>query len=101
MARHIISNLISNAVEYTPANGEIMVTGSQNGMMIWNTVEDLKAEEVESLFDRYWRKDQVRSDSNHVGLGLTLAKECAEAVGFSLTAELEGDKIRFQLETKS
>ena len=93
--------LISNAVEYTPESGEIMITGSQNGMAIWNTVDELAPEEVASLFERYWRKDQVRGDSNHVGLGLTLAKECADVVGLSLTAELKGNKIRFQLEPKS
>ncbi|MEM9282287.1 MAG: ATP-binding protein [Verrucomicrobiota bacterium] len=97
LLRHIIGNLFSNAVEYTPKGGEISITGDRRELKVSNRPHRLTETEVEHLFDRYWRKDEVRTDSSHVGLGLSLARACAEALNLKLTATLEGDWISFKI----
>ena len=51
-------------------------------------VESLPANDLPHLFERIWRKDPARSAAQHSGLGLALAKSCADALGMSLTAAM-------------
>ena len=97
LLQHIITNLYSNAVEYTPAGGCIEVTALSGSVRISNSAPGLASEDVERLFDRYWRGDSSRSDSSHAGLGLALAKACAKALGFTLSADLDDDVLCFAL----
>ena len=99
MLRHIVGNLLSNAAEYTPVQGKIVIRGLDRGFEIANTVSGLSEEDVERVFDRYWRRDEARGDTAHVGLGLSLAKACAEALGHELSAQLDDGWICFRLET--
>jgi signal transduction histidine kinase len=98
MLRHILTNLFSNAVEYTPPEGEILVSIQPEKVEVRNTADGLDAEQVGHFFDRYWRRDKVRGDSTHTGLGLSLARACADALGLQLTASLDGSDVRFVLE---
>ncbi len=93
-ARVIVGNLLANAVEYTPAAGEVCVrlqgdNGSKR-LSVSNTTDHLRSEDVPHLFDRFWRKDLSRTSSTHCGLGLALAKAYAESLGLRLTAALTG-----------
>ena len=55
-------------------------------------------EEIDG-FERYWRRDPARGDgeSNHAGLGLSLARACAGALGMDLSARLDGEVLRICL----
>lgn len=97
MLQHIVTNLFSNAVEYTPDRGKIAITCSETGIQVSNSVENLEEDEVAHLFDRFWRGDASRTDSNHAGLGLALAKSCAEALGMTLEASLKKNLLTFAL----
>jgi len=97
LLRSILTNLLDNAVEYTPAGGAVRVewTGKtgENGrfeLRAANTVANLGADDVAKLFDRFWRKDPARSGSEHSGLGLSLARAYARVLGFEIAAALEG-----------
>ena len=92
--RVIVSNLLTNAVEYTPSAGEVRLrfegsTGSER-LLISNTTDHLRSEDLPYLFDRFWRKDASRTSSVHCGLGLALAKAYAESLGLSLRAGMAG-----------
>ena len=100
LLRHVIGNLFSNAVEYTPEKGTIRVEGLDDGIRISNSPHVLSQEEVSRLFDRYWRRDEARSDSSHVGLGLSLARSCSDALELNLEAESENDWLSFTLRKK-
>jgi two-component system sensor histidine kinase QseC len=91
--RSILANLLQNAVEYTPANGAIAIHASaeKSGfeVRVRNDAGGLSAADVPRLFDRFWRRDAARSDTDHVGLGLSLARAFARAIGGDLTASMD------------
>jgi len=100
LLRSILTNLIENAVDYTPAHGDIRfelddeagASGHQRfNLRIANTVEHLTPEDVPKLFDRFWRHDAARSSAEHSGLGLSLARAFAHALQCDLTATLTAD----------
>jgi two-component system sensor histidine kinase QseC len=94
LLRSILANLFENAVEYAPGGGEINVTGmpAANGyvLQVANPAAGLGQEEVKRIFDRFWRREPARSGGEHFGLGLSLACMFASAMGWRLTAEIDG-----------
>ena len=73
------SNLISNAIAYTPAHGVIEISWQKNGDKMIFSVKDngdgIKAEQVNRLTERFYRIDKSRSrDTGGSGLGLAIVK---------------------------
>lgn len=100
LLRIIISNLINNAVEYAPAGNQITLTSNrENVFECTNNAPDLSPDEVSHLFERLWRKDKVRTESGHTGLGLSIAQSCATVLHHSLTAKLD-DKNQLHISLK-
>ena len=102
LLREILANLFSNAVDYTPAGGEVNIAADLTPgifrLSVTNTVQDLDSAEVEKMFDRFWRKEASRSDDEHAGLGLALARGYAHAIGWKLHARLDdGSRLTFTL----
>jgi signal transduction histidine kinase len=100
----ILNNLFSNAVDYTPENGEIELKlvfqeSASFSLEMGNTNRGLTSSDLEHFFDRFWRGDQTRSSEAHFGLGLPLAKACAEAMKGHLVVALveNGARVQFQL----
>jgi len=87
----LLGNLLANAAEYTTAGGRLIVKQEDNSLRVANSVEDLQPEQVQRMFERFWRADASRTGALHSGLGLSLAKACAVAMGLQLTASLEDD----------
>ncbi len=90
LLRSILANLLSNAVEYTPAGGRIDIDWHLKAgkLTVSNTVSDLSADDVTHLFERLWRKDKSRTGNAHYGLGLSVSRTFAGLLGWSLTAHL-------------
>jgi signal transduction histidine kinase len=104
--REVVTNLVSNAVRYTPAGGEIEVglsesaTGAVRSVTVF--VQDsgpgIPASDLAHIFDRFYKS----SDSGGMGLGLSIAKYLVEAHGGNIQAESEtgkGTRISFTLPT--
>ncbi|MDE3084475.1 MAG: sensor histidine kinase N-terminal domain-containing protein [Verrucomicrobiota bacterium] len=93
LLRSILNNLFDNAVNYTPPGGEVTIiadAGSEHATLrITNLTDNLEPADVEKIFDRFWRKEAARSDGQHVGLGLSLAKAFSDAMGWTLSAALD------------
>jgi two-component system sensor histidine kinase QseC len=100
LLRSILTNLVDNAVEYTPAGGTVRIESKvEHGdftVTVGNTVEQFTPDDLSRLFDRFWRKDAARSSSDHSGLGLSLARAFASAMGGDLTAALEDSRLVFR-----
>ena len=89
--RHILLNLTSNAVRYTPS-GEITLSLRTRGALVGAGVRDtgpgIAAEHLERIFDRFFRIDQSRSRAlGGTGLGLAIARLLAELQGGEVTVE--------------
>lgn len=82
-----ITNLLDNAVKYTPAGGTIQLDATRQNGNIIITVSDngpgIPAEQREQVFKRFTRLDNARSTPGN-GLGLSLVKAVAELHGASV-----------------
>lgn len=86
----IVTNLIGNAVQHADPESILRITADDHGMRFTNVAQGLRAEDVESFFERFWKKDAARSDGRRHGLGLALARETAVLLGGSLEASIAG-----------
>ncbi len=87
----IITNLLSNALRYTPAGGKIDLKVDQQGGTLLLSVHDsgpgIPPETLPRIFERFYRTDRARSRAEGgSGLGLAIARQFAEAHGGTLTA---------------
>ncbi len=75
----VITNLIENAEKFTPAGGEVKVSGGKDGQKVWIQVADtgmgLTADEQAKLFQRFYRGDPSRPRPRGIGLGLAISIE--------------------------
>ena len=88
----IINNLISNAIHYTPAEGQVTVRTRLNGGRVQIEVSDtgigISPEQQVRVFERFYRVDKARSrDEGGTGLGLAIVKHLTQA--FDGQVELE------------
>jgi two-component system sensor histidine kinase QseC len=97
LIRVILSNLLSNAAEYAPEGSEVEISADDATLIVANPAPHLTETDLPRMFDRLWRHDDARTASNHSGLGLALAKACAEALSLDLEPRLEGDSLQFRL----
>lgn len=87
MLRRAISNLLSNALRYTPAGGEVTarIEMQENGgikVVIENTGPCISAEHLPRLFDRFYRADSARHRTTEgSGLGLAITRSILNAHG--------------------
>jgi signal transduction histidine kinase len=87
----VLTNLVRNAINYTPEGGvvSVRVTGSADHVQIAvsDTGLGITAADLEHIFERFYRVDSSRTrDTGGFGLGLSIARELVEAMGGSLSA---------------
>jgi len=95
--KQVFINLISNAINYTPANGKVKVIVSQNEKYAFVEVKDtgigIEKNEIPRIFERFYRVDRARSrNSGGTGLGLAIVKHLVEAHKGYITVESERGK---------
>lgn len=91
----VLTNLLGNALQYTPAGGDVRVTVAQTGEMVRFAVSDtgagLAPDDLDHIFQRFYRVDKSRArKSGGSGIGLTIARHLVEAQGGQLDAASEG-----------
>jgi signal transduction histidine kinase len=97
--RSILDNLLSNALRYTPAEGEILLAAEESKDVVRFTVRDtgrgIEADRLSGIFDRF----SALSESG-TGLGLALVRRLVESLGGQIAVESRlghGTTFRFTL----
>jgi two-component system sensor histidine kinase QseC len=97
LLRISLENLFSNAAEYSPDGGSLRIAASRNAggvrLITANTAKELRPEDLPHLFERFWRKDSARTESNHAGLGLSITREATRALGLELSAAMPSQEV--------
>ena len=103
----LLSVLLENALKYASDNGEVIVSlqhknegrKSKAVLRVENTCTELPAVAPQALFERFRRGDEARTrKKGGYGIGLAVAKACAEANGGSIRAIYEKpDRICFEV----
>ena len=90
----VITNLIDNAIKYTPAGGKITVQTrpANNGveLSVSDTGRGIPQEDLARVFERFYQVDKSRANPQTLsssGLGLAICKQLVEAHGGTLTAQ--------------
>ena len=91
----VLTNLLGNALQYTPAGGTVTVRAGREGGRVAVAVADtgigIAAEHLPHVFDRFYRVDRSRARaSGGSGIGLTIVRHLVEAHGGSIRAESAG-----------
>jgi two-component system phosphate regulon sensor histidine kinase PhoR len=84
--RTILSNLVDNAIKYTPAGGRVTIRGSAGERSVTLEVADtgigIAEKDQARIFERFYRVDKARShELGGTGLGLSIVKHLAQAFG--------------------
>ena len=101
----VLQNLLDNAIQYTPAGGEIMVSAGVAGSEVVFTVSDtgigIPQAEQPRIFERFYRADVARSrEVGGTGLGLSIAKHLVESHGGRIWVQSEigqGSQFHFSV----
>ena len=85
---------MGNAAEYADSGGviRVLVARTDGGLRlsVRNPARVLDPSDVDKMFDRFWRKDAARTDTDqHCGLGLSIVARCVEAMGGQIRTTLQ------------
>ena len=101
MLRRALSNLLDNALRFTPPGGEVRVR-IEDGvrLSVENTGDGIPTELLPRLFDRFYRADPARHEgsSEHAGLGLAITQSIVRAHGGRIYCEFKAGWTRFVIE---
>lgn len=103
--RQLWTNLISNAIRYTPEGGQVSVSLTVRGDVVEGVVEDtgigIAQEDLPRIFDEFYRTRTAKEMvSGGTGLGLPIVKRIVETYGGSIRVESEvgkGSRFTFTL----
>ncbi|EJM83151.1 heavy metal sensor histidine kinase [Pseudomonas sp. GM60] len=104
MLRRALSNLLDNALRFTPAEGEVRVRIIERPeglrLTVENSGEGIDGALLPRLFDRFYRADPARQEgsSEHAGLGLAITQSIIRAHGGQIRCESENGWTRFVIE---
>ena len=98
----VFSNLVGNAVKFTPIEGMVSLTGHREGsqveFVVTNSGAGIAPDHIPHLFDRFWKA--TKGSRSGAGLGLFIVKGIVESHGGSVEVKStpeEGTKFSFRL----
>ena len=84
----LIKNIIDNAIVYNKENGKLKIELKKNELTISDTGVGISQEDLEHIFDRFYRVDKARSkESSGTGLGLSIVKHICLLYGYEINVK--------------
>lgn len=101
----VFENLLMNAIRYSIKPGDIKVILTKEEdyalVSVQNKCDNLKEEELEKIFDRFYRVEKSRSsDTGGSGLGLAIAKNIVTLQGGTIEAKYSDNYVSFNVKFK-
>ncbi len=104
----LINNLLNNAVKYSKNNGKIIISANATDENVTISITDkgigMTNEQIEHVFDEFYKADESRHDFDSSGLGMAICKRIVEKHGGEIWAESlgldEGSTFYFSLPKK-
>lgn len=100
----VLSNLVTNALRYTPEGGRIILSAARGEgsvhLKVADTGSGIAPEDIPHIFSRFYRSDKARQQNGESGLGLAIARSLVEAHGGELSVEnktVEGATFTIEL----
>ena len=82
----LIKNLVDNAIVYNNKNGKLLIELKKNKLTVSDTGVGISKEDLEHIFDRFYRVDKARSkESSGTGLGLSIVKHICLLYGYKIS----------------
>lgn len=93
----VLTNLISNAINYTPINGKVFIEAQRADGGVQFRVRDtgigIPPDEISRIFERFYQVDKSRGPKRGTGLGLAIVKEIIQAHGGRITVTSPGENL--------
>jgi len=90
----LVDNIISNACKYSPHGGKVTIKAEREENKIRFSVKDegqgMIKEQIEKIFDEFYKVDESRHDFHSTGLGLSICKRIVEKHGGNIWVESPG-----------
>ena len=99
----VFQNLLDNARKYADRSAPVTVTARADTVLhicITNRVADTEGLEPEQMFERFYRADKARSDTDSSGLGLAIVKRIVDLHGGEISASLQGQELSVHLDLR-
>jgi signal transduction histidine kinase len=100
LMREAVSNLVDNAIKFTPAGGavsiEARVANGRPVVLVSDTGLGVPPQERTKIFERFFRGERSGDAPGH-GLGLSITDTIANLHGFKITVEDNNPGARFEL----
>jgi two-component system heavy metal sensor histidine kinase CusS len=101
MIQRALSNLLSNAIRFTPAGRTVAVAISESAkevqVAVTNPGPEIRSEHISRIFERLYRIDPARreGETDHAGLGLAITKSIVEMHGGTIRADSGAGETSF------
>ncbi|MHA1200675.1 MAG: sensor histidine kinase [Candidatus Heimdallarchaeaceae archaeon] len=90
----LFDNLIGNSVKYSPNGGNITIDAKDDGKFVTVSIRDegmgMTGEQLDHIFEEFYKADQARHDFDSSGLGTAICKRIVERHGGKIWAESPG-----------
>ena len=90
----LFDNLIGNSVKYSPNGGNITIDAKDDGKFVTVSIRDegrgMTGEQLDHIFEEFYKADESRHDFDSSGLGTTICKRIVERHGGKIWAESPG-----------
>ncbi|MGP3637766.1 ATP-binding protein [Streptomyces sp. 24-1644] len=86
LLRHLVTNLVRNAIQYNHPNGHVHTTVQGNRLTVTNSGEHIGPDQMLALFEPFRRLGTDRTSTSGHGLGLSIVRSIAHAHDASISA---------------